>query len=168
MVLFMNVKKIFFLASMFLIVCAAWTYADTYHYSDRIEIDGDPVMVSGSPWTTSQDANGNDLDNVGNIEADSFTNVTTDDIISDILHQTTSTGAVLEMNLNSESVLDSSTYNYHGTVYDASHTVSGGFNGGGAFELTLIQNCSMQHLKMQLHINTYQVMMVQINPYIHQ
>ncbi len=121
----MNVKKIIILASMFLIVCAAWTYADTYHYSDRIEIDGNPVMVSGSPWTDSQNADGNDLTNVS-----TFRHVSEQ-------------GKVLNLNFNNRSilnqVLDSSGYNFHankytGTANEPIYHSTGGFNNGGYYE----------------------------------
>ena len=54
------------------------------------------------------------------------------------IFDTSTQGLLLAMNFNSEtingnSVLDSSTYNNHGTVVGATHNSTGGFNGGGAF-----------------------------------
>lgn len=59
----MNVKQFLILAGLFLIVCAGWTWADTYHYSDKIEIDGVEVLKEGdlAVWDDSQSANNKSL-----------------------------------------------------------------------------------------------------------
>lgn len=68
----MNTKRKITFAVLLLIACGAMSaYADVYHYPDRIEINGEPVMVSGSPWTDSQDMNGETLSN-GTVNATLF------------------------------------------------------------------------------------------------
>jgi len=69
------------------------------------------------------------------LDIDGFTNTKS-------IHEVSEEGLVLGMNFNtetltgsagSETVLDSSTYNNHGTNSGATATSTGGFNGGGAF-----------------------------------
>lgn len=65
----MNVKKILILAALFLTVCGGYfAYADIYHYSDRIDIEGSDVLVQGSTWTDSQNAGEYNLINLTTIQ----------------------------------------------------------------------------------------------------
>ena len=72
----MNVKLIAVLGVMFLLVCGVYNaWADTYHYSDDIKIDGKSVMVSERPWTTSQNASDYNLTDVNYLEVDEINSI---------------------------------------------------------------------------------------------
>ena len=64
--------------------------------------------------------------------------IITGDLISDTLHEVSSEGLVLAVNMNSSSintkVLDASTHNNQGVVTGAVYSSTAGFNGGGAYD----------------------------------
>ena len=106
-------------------------YTSTQANSNFINVNGD-TATAGSTF----DWAGSNFTNVGKLNV-------TGDLISDTIHKTSSEGLVLGMNFNSETVegtagsetvLDSSGYNNHGTNNGATHNLTNGFNGGGAFE----------------------------------
>jgi hypothetical protein len=74
----------------------------------------------------------------GNFTVGEDLNVT-GDLYAPTIYEVSSQGLILAMNFNNKSingdvVLDSSIRNNHGTNNGATHNVTGGFNGGGAYE----------------------------------
>jgi len=115
---------------------------------DNINLNGSTISATGDAGLALYDnaSNGIFIEDGGNVgigttapayelDVDGFTNTKS-------IHEVSDEGLVLGMNFNtennvgtagSETVLDSSTYNNHGTNNGATHDPDGGFNGGGAF-----------------------------------